>query len=189
MSMISEQIENLRRIAKEWNPDTPINPVIVTLNQAADTIESLHAKLQAANMERPAETKFNGDLISRNELLRIIDSRIADYRHDCNDGWQKYADWYEYDIRPLVRDFQSINAPSYDCGGWIYCGDGNNLPEESGYYDVTIESKINDEIVRTTECRCFHKDIKFWAESIEPEFAIDETVIAWKNRPEPYHDP
>lgn len=35
---INEQVENLRRIAKEWNPDTPINPVSVTLNQAADTI-------------------------------------------------------------------------------------------------------------------------------------------------------
>lgn len=54
MSMISEQIENLRRIAKEWNLDTLINPVSITLNQAADTIETLSAKLQAANMERPA---------------------------------------------------------------------------------------------------------------------------------------
>lgn len=51
---ISEQVENLRRIAKEWNPDTPINPVSITLNQAADAIESLSAKLQEANMEKSA---------------------------------------------------------------------------------------------------------------------------------------
>lgn len=52
---ISEQVKELRRIAKEWNPNIPINPVSVTLNQAADTIESLYTKLQAANMERSAE--------------------------------------------------------------------------------------------------------------------------------------
>lgn len=52
---ISEQVKELREIAKNWNPNTPINPVSVVLNKAADTIESLSAKLQAANMERSAE--------------------------------------------------------------------------------------------------------------------------------------
>lgn len=52
MSMISEQIKELREIAKNWNPNTPINPVSVVLDKAADTIESLSAKLQAANMEK-----------------------------------------------------------------------------------------------------------------------------------------
>lgn len=101
------------------------------LKEAADTIEALSAKLQAANVEQTAQ----------------------------------------------------------DSGGWIPCKDGNNLPEESGYYDVTVESEINGEIIRTTECRCFHKDIKLWAELMEPEFAIDEIVLAWRNRPEPYHEP
>lgn len=50
---ISEQVKELREIAKNWNPNTPINPVSVVLNKAADTIESLSAKL--ADMERSAE--------------------------------------------------------------------------------------------------------------------------------------
>lgn len=128
MSMISEQINKLREAVKSYRPYVPYY-VIGLLHNAADTIESLSAKL--ADMDRSAE----------------------------------------------------------DCGGWILCKDGNNLPEESGYYDVTVESEINGEIIRTTECRCFHKDIKLWAELMEPEFAIDEIVLAWRNRPEPYHEP
>ena len=50
---ISEQVKELRRIAEEWNPNCQINPVSVTLNNAADTIESLSEKL--TDMERPAE--------------------------------------------------------------------------------------------------------------------------------------
>lgn len=83
----------------------------------------------------------------------------------------------------------NMERTAENCGGWIYCKDGNNMPKESGYYDVTIESEINGEVVRTTECRCFHKDIELWAELIDPEFAIDEIVIAWRRRPEPYHEP
>nr|WP_296488583.1 hypothetical protein [uncultured Acetatifactor sp.] len=62
MSMISEQTKELREIATNWNPNIPINPVSVVLNKAADTIESLSAKLQAANMER-SERYYNGGWI------------------------------------------------------------------------------------------------------------------------------
>lgn len=125
---ISEQVKELRKAAK-WFDSACFPEGVKLANEAADTIETLSAKL--ADMERSAE----------------------------------------------------------DCGGWILCKDGNNLPEESGYYDVTVESEINGEIIRTTECRCFHKDIKLWAELMEPEFAIDEIVLAWRNRPDPYHEP
>lgn len=42
---ISEQVKELRRIAKEWNPNVSTNPVNITLNQAADTIEDLSEKM------------------------------------------------------------------------------------------------------------------------------------------------
>lgn len=127
---ISEQVKELRKAAK-WFDSACFPEGVKLANEAADTIEDLSAKLQAANEERSAE----------------------------------------------------------ECGGWILCKDGNNLPEESGYYDVTVESEINGEIIRTTECRCFHKDIELWAELMEPEFAINEIVLAWRSRPEPYHKP
>lgn len=75
MSIISEQVKELRECIEECNNplyDMKMKRIAKLMNQAADTIESLSAKLQAANMERSAE----------------------------------------------------------GCGGWIYCGDGKNLPKE-----------------------------------------------------------
>lgn len=37
------------------------------------------------------------------KLLKRINSRIADYRNDCNTDAQKVADIYEYDIKPLIE--------------------------------------------------------------------------------------
>lgn len=54
MSMISEQVKELRKVAenfREWE----YNRFYDVISEAADTIESLSAKLLAANMERPSE--------------------------------------------------------------------------------------------------------------------------------------
>lgn len=51
---ISEQIKELREVATEYDLDDEVE-LSDLLNQAADTIESLSAQLQAANMERLAE--------------------------------------------------------------------------------------------------------------------------------------
>lgn len=54
MSMLSEQINKIRKVAKcvYLATDKEVaDDISSTLNQAADTIESLSAKLQAANME------------------------------------------------------------------------------------------------------------------------------------------
>lgn len=54
MSMISEQVKELRKVAK-WFDSACFPEGVKLANEAADTIESLSAKLQAANMERSAE--------------------------------------------------------------------------------------------------------------------------------------
>ena len=76
MSMISEQVKELRIAAvyKEHSLKT-------LLEQAADTIESLSAKLQAANMERSAEDC--GRWIPCKE-------RLPDESLDSVIGWDKY---------------------------------------------------------------------------------------------------
>lgn len=63
---ISEQVKELRRIAGEWNPNCHIDPVSVTLNKAADTIESLSAKL--ADMERSAKDCGGGWILCKDRL-------------------------------------------------------------------------------------------------------------------------
>lgn len=58
MSMISNQIKTLRELSKEQN----IAYHRRIINEAADTIEALSAKLAAANMER-SERYYNGGWI------------------------------------------------------------------------------------------------------------------------------
>lgn len=56
MSMISEQVKRIKDLADDLWIDTPIVYRIKDeLRKAADTIESLSAKLQSANMELSAD--------------------------------------------------------------------------------------------------------------------------------------
>lgn len=54
MSMISEQVKELREFATEFNLDDKVE-LATMLKEAADTIEALSAKLQAENVERTAQ--------------------------------------------------------------------------------------------------------------------------------------
>lgn len=118
MNTVSEQVKELRRFSDEYarNHVTLFNYRENMLNQAADTIEFLSAKL--ADMEQLVE--------------------------DCG-------------------------------GGWIYCGEGKNLPEEYGDYLVTYG--FNDVGVKVV-------DIGSYSEN---GFNIIN-VIAWMPQPEPYHE-
>lgn len=86
MSMIDEQINKLREISHslELFPIHDFSETSRAIREAADTIETLSAKLAAENMER-SEAYYNN--------------------------------------------------------GWIYCGDGNNLLEKTGFYMVTKEMR------------------------------------------------
>lgn len=98
---ISEQVKELRRIAEEWNPNCQINPVSVTLNNAADTIESLSAKLQAAN-----------------NMIEEMSEEIENcYGRDTK-------------LTERARKYLShMEQSSEDCGVWIPCN-VENLPDE-----------------------------------------------------------
>lgn len=124
MSMISEQVKELRRYCVElkkyggqWN-----ERLACKIKEAADIMELLSAKL--ADMERSAE--------------------------DCGDGW-------------------------------IYCGDGNNLPE------------IERDIILSTRSLDVYKGYRantegyFYAEG--EGYILYENVLAWMPQPEPYHEP
>ena len=52
---ISEQVKELRELAADMEKYVVLRPKPHILRESADTIESLSAKLQAANMERSAE--------------------------------------------------------------------------------------------------------------------------------------
>lgn len=128
---ISAQVRILRSLSFEchcqWKEELEF-----ALSDAADTIEALSAKLQAANMERTAE----------------------------------------------------------DCGGWIYCGDGENLPAEPSACIVTV---IDTEPMTQTDFESilpYHVGYggKQWNDIEGNQIPFE--VIAWMYAPkEPYHEP
>ena len=67
MSMISEQIKRLREKADTFErPGSAVDGIVKEFRQAADTIEELSAKLQAANMDRSSQY-YNGGWIPVSE--------------------------------------------------------------------------------------------------------------------------
>ena len=119
MIMLSEQVKELRE--KSWTYcGLEVQDIML---KAADTIEALSEKL-TANMERP-------DMISRDKLIEEIDKELSGvivkdtYSKGKNAGLRK--------AKILAEE-----QPEVRCGGWIYCGDENNLPRESGEYDAIV---------------------------------------------------
>lgn len=71
MSMISELVKELRECVEECdNPlyDMKMKRIAKLMYQAADTIESLSAKLQSENMERSAEDCGGGWIACKERL-------------------------------------------------------------------------------------------------------------------------
>lgn len=71
MSMIEQQVNKIRKVAKcvYLATDKEVaDDISSTLNQAADTIEALSAKLEKANMER-SEGYYNGGWILCDDRL------------------------------------------------------------------------------------------------------------------------
>ena len=125
---ISEQVKELRNFGNNRKLDVfGYDEIHKIMSQSADTIESLSAKLQAANMERSAE----------------------------------------------------------DCGGWIYCGDGKNLPEPGRRYRVTALWKNGDFETRSVYDLVYGTDGLWHGENYIPVFF---EIIAWKPLEEPYKE-
>lgn len=73
MSMLSEQVNKIRKVAKcvYLATDKEVaDDIASTLNQSADTIEALSAKLQAENMER-LNRYYNCGWILRDDRLPV----------------------------------------------------------------------------------------------------------------------
>ena len=171
MSMISEQVKELREIAKNWNPNTPINPVSVVLNKAADTIESLSAKLETANkeLERWHTDKINDKIKNPFAWTSTLCC------HNC-DHKDEYIE--ELEAADMERSAE-------DCGGWIYCGDGNNLPGPGRRYRVTALWKDGDFETRSVYDLVYGTDGIWHGENYIP---VSFEIIAWKPLEEPYKE-
>lgn len=109
MSMISEQIKKLRDLA-ELCASTSDHMMAKYLNDAADTIEELSAKLQAANMERSSQY-YNGGWIPVSE--RLPEEKVNPITHD----------YYEYQCTFRSGDIYDVRSYKFGKGHWwLGCG-------------------------------------------------------------------
>ena len=83
MSMISKQVKKIRKVAKcvYLAADKEVaDDIANTLNQAADTIEALSAKLQAAKMDR-SSAYYGEELKEAKETIRKL--LCSEYGSSC----------------------------------------------------------------------------------------------------------
>lgn len=170
MSMISEQVKELRKIAFAYGY-TSNRDMESLLRQAADTIESLSAKLQAANMERTADAK----MIDGNKLLKDLEKETftADlYEH----GWDGQTVDYLLCLGDVKKVIDGYEQSAEDCGGWILCSE--RMPDNNRQVICCFRNGIVRVLVFLNH--------KFHSTAFSYE---KSDIIAWQPLPEPYHEP
>lgn len=122
MSMISKLVDDLKRYAETYamNEEQIFrNPHLgVLLNQAADTIEELSAKLETANMER-SSAYYGGEWIACSERLPIGD------RYQTRIDGQNYykhllTSTNETDVPICIGWYDQENETWYDIEGFAF---------------------------------------------------------------------
>lgn len=110
---IREQVKELIEYADGYKKaDFGVDGIVKALYQAANTIESLSAKLQAANMERSAED-CGGWILCKDRLPTMDECQKNDCRFILDDGNRRYGGLFDYEkkcftqfgfLRGLVED-------------------------------------------------------------------------------------
>ncbi len=119
-----------------------------------------------------------------------------------------YADGTEKDLMYKAADtieflsakLADMEQSAEDCGGWIYCGDGKNLPEEhdsmfaklkgTEKWDSAMFEKISDDVNVTVEFENGERKTKT-LHTVDGKWnggqrGVKFKVIAWQPLPEPY---
>lgn len=130
MSMISELLDKLRKYAAEYNLPPfgrEVKGTAELLNEAANTIETLSAKLSAANMER-SERYYGGRWILCKDRTPenkeddspqyLITVKVGENEYEIDFGWWSKISKYDY----LKKGWD-------DYFGWIV---GNDWDEGQG---------------------------------------------------------
>lgn len=177
MGMLSEQINKIRKVAKSVSSATDkevSDDISRILNEAADTIESLSAKLQAENMERSAANYAKKNIIERIKKESI--GKLPDKRPFI----------YLNTVIEIISDNDDNWFPGYYRNNWILCE--NKMPKEYKYpligqqsfsvlTTIEYENKTKETLV---QCTINGK----WNTDYQPN--IKCKVLAWQPLPEPY---
>lgn len=127
MSMISEQVKELRIVAvyKEHS-------LKILLEQAADTIESLSAKLAAANMERSDRYYGGGWIACEDRLPNEEEEYLVCVREKSNGKWIPSV--FDRTFITMMRcDKDGIFTPPMPC---TPAADGNYSAEVTAWQTI-----------------------------------------------------
>lgn len=197
MSMISEQIKELREIVSSSNPELYVPKKIRNMIlQAADTIEVLSTTLNKDEDRcrcKYAEVYHIGETV--NKLHELCGEKIGwiHYGREIADSFQMINRLCGF-IESLSTKLRAENMERSveDFNEWIYCGDGKNFPE--GENVKVIASAVWDGYEYTTESYFYHGEFynkpyyQISAGEICESYTGDK-VVAWKPFPDPYHEP
>lgn len=182
---ISEQVKELRMYADEYEQPPYGRAVEKTenvLRNAADTIEALSTKLQAANVEQPSHIMKNDTFT---KIITALDERIgAEWRiiAGLNDETQIYGctrslEAYQQSkliVEQNIEEYKEKQSETDYGGGWIPCK--RKMPEVGK--PVLVCDKQGNVCIRAVTCKIRGK--KHWSQ-------CKNDVIAWRELPEPYH--
>lgn len=166
---ISEQVKELRELAECYYSE--IRHHASTITNAADTIEALSAKLQAANGELE---RWHKDHI--NEKIKNPFANTSTLICSNCDHKDEYIEELEAEAEELKEP--NMERSAEDCGGWVPCSE--RMPEE------------NQNVIA-----CFAHgtvtELRFYDKKFHGIYEYDEKVIvAWMPLPKAYgelHEP
>lgn len=194
---ISEQVKELRELADYWkmNGMEPQNAI----RKAADTIESLSAKLEDMEQLNKWYDKTNAkEIMTLSEAIEHLNDVLQpDNSWECEECKNEHIQLREWLLELKATREQSAE----DCGGrWIYCGDGKNLPEEhdsifaeskgTGKWHESMFEKTSNTVIVTVEDKKGQRATTT-ARTLDGKWKVDSfaklTVVAWQPLPEEYH--
>ncbi len=123
MSMISEQVKELRDCVHRWQNFESVSSSepFKLLSEAADTIETLSAKLEAANMEQSDRYYGGGWILSKDRLPT---------KEECGNYRGHFlVTVYASELKTLCMEYEYTTIRGKEVGRWTWC-DGVNIPWE-----------------------------------------------------------
>lgn len=190
---ISEQVKELR-IAEETFRQIGKKGIARFLQEAADTIEALSQKLALATPKRPLKYEEHEDY---DEGICPICGEPVCHVYSYCPGCGQRLKWGS-----STEELEEANMErlAEDCRGWIYCGDGKNLPEEhdsmfakfkeTEKWNNSMFEKISDDVNVTVEFDDGARKTKT-LHTIDGKWnggnrGVKFKVIAWQPLPESY---
>lgn len=208
MSVVSEQVKKLRKISNslELFPIHDFSETSRVIREAADTIESLSTKLAAANEQSLRQHRYAESLEAKiNDMkLQIKGNEVE--KELIQEMAEEIENLYgrETDLTELARDYlEDMEQSQVHCSdGWIYCGDGKNLPEEhdsmfakfkgTDKWNGAMFEKTSDDVNVTVEFEDGKRKVKT-LHTIDGKWnggnrGVKFQVIAWKPLPTEYKE-